>query len=150
MCTQNLRNHTIKGKIMQKYLLIDDVPVDCTDDEYWDWKETEDKYQQTALGLSIAWDNLNGVIVSTCFLGEAKEISPSGNPLVFETFICGGSLGGECRQSTTLAAAKYQHNRLVDKVVQKMLEEGGELEGIGEIDTEVIDESELSIILGED
>lgn len=136
--------------MLRKYLLVDDVPVDCTDDEYWNWKESIPKVDQTALGMKLFRDVIEGSIISTVFLGEATEYSPNGNPLVFETYVCGGPLATEMRQSTTMQSAKHIHNNMINKVVEKIMEMAGEIEEIEEIDTEVIDESEISVILGED
>ncbi len=129
-------------------MLVDNVPVACSDDEYWDWKSSIPQDDQTALGVRIHREFFNGVIVSTVFLGEADEYSPAGNPLVFETFVYGGEYSGRCVRATTLEGAKRLHDDIVDKVVQKLLEETGEI--IDENDTEVIDDTEISVILGED
>lgn len=89
------------SSIAPTYILNGKTPMLCKDLEAWSqWLKTAD--------LHVAWDKINGVTVSTVFLGTDYNHSGKGAPLLFETKVFGGSILDDIveRHATWDAAVK--------------------------------------------
>lgn len=91
-----------------RYILNGHRPIPCDDLLKWaQWFETADRH--------VADDDVNGVRVSTVFLGADHRFG-FGSPLLFETMVFGGSLdGAQCRY-TSWRVAGLGHKRMMERV----------------------------------
>lgn len=74
------------------------------------WLDNPDNNRQ------IADARIDGVRISTVFLGLDHNWQPEGPALVFETMIFGGDHDGFCERYATLDEAKQGHKRVVAMV----------------------------------
>jgi hypothetical protein len=121
------------------YILEENIPVKCTEEEYWYWKNSQNEYEDTALGVAIEREEIESCIVSTVFLGNTEEYSAAGNPLVFETYVHRGKFNGLIKKYPTMEQAITGHMSILEKVM-------AELYDIEE-DTITISEEELDYAL---
>ena len=82
--------------------------VPCSDIGEWaDWLEKAERH--------VADDTINGVRVSTVFLGINHQFG-DGPPLLFETMVCGGDLDGEQERYATWDEAEAGHEAMCERV----------------------------------
>ena len=72
------------------------------------WFETADR--------QIGKDEIDGVIVSTVFLGIDHSFGKGMQPILFETMVFGGEFGQEQERYCTYTAAEEGHKRWVKKI----------------------------------
>jgi hypothetical protein len=90
------------------YILDGHTPKRCDDIRAWsEWRRTENR--------RVALDEINGVTVSTVFLG-LDHGHGSGEPVLFETMVFGGALDEEQERYTTWDAAEEGHAAMVERV----------------------------------
>ncbi len=66
---------------------------------------------------TLVREQVGRVRVSTIFLGlDHNWLSDDGHPLLFETFVHGGKLDGECERYSTKEQAIAGHARMVQRV----------------------------------
>lgn len=97
-----------------KYIL-DDAgdPIPCADLLQWAlWFETAQRH--------VADDRINGVRVSTVFLGLDHSFS-NGPPILYETMIFGGRQDQEQWRYQDSASARRHHRRLVERTRKRFL-----------------------------
>lgn len=93
------------------YRLEGKQPVPCSRDEAWEFRR--------ARGIvRVGLDEFEGVAVSTVFL--RMDEGDEGPPLVFETLIQGGDMGGEIYHYSTWAEAEKGHAAAVHRVRMTM------------------------------
>jgi hypothetical protein len=85
------------------------VPVDLLTWALW-FKDDEAR--------RVGWTEINGVEVSTVFLGLNHNFMPGGAPLWFETMIFGGEHDQYQERYSTLEEAMRGHDRAVALVKQ--------------------------------
>ena len=90
------------------YVLRDKVPVPANLMEWGRFFETPDRV--------VAQDEINGVRISTVFLGINHSFDPHGPPLLFETMIFGGKHDGYQDRCSTWAEAELMHTKAWDLV----------------------------------
>ncbi len=93
------------------YILDGHTPIKAEDMLKWAmWFETADRIvAQTEIS--------EAVMVSTVFLGLDHNYTGEGPPVLFETFVFGGELEGECHRYRTWEEAEEGHERIV-KIVR--------------------------------
>lgn len=64
----------------------------------------------------IGSDTVDGVEVSTVWLGLNHAYAYTATPLIFESMIFGGDLDGECVRYTTEQEARAGHQRIVERL----------------------------------
>ena len=74
------------------------------------------KYNSDEDYARIGLDEVDGVRVSTVWLGLDHRHGPFGPPLIFETMVFGGSFDGECQRYPTKDLALAGHNEVVAKL----------------------------------
>lgn len=93
----------------EHYILEGMIPVQEDDLIKWaQWFEGADR--------GVALDELDGVRVSTVFLGLDHNFSLAGPPLLFETMVFGGKYDQEQERYSTWETALQGHNRIVEMV----------------------------------
>ena len=84
------------------------VPVQ-TFQEYYDWKNSLDKSVQTGIGFTVEKTKLDGVTVSTVFLGSDHGYN-SDKPVLWETMVFSeGDDNEDCQRYTSQAEAIAGH-----------------------------------------
>jgi hypothetical protein len=63
----------------------------------------------------VAKDTINGVYISTVFLGLDHSFG-SGPPLLFETMVFGGPLDQEQKRYSTWEESEIGHKKMIDRV----------------------------------
>lgn len=93
--------------MMMNYVLDEnDNPVLEPDLLTWArWYETADRH--------VALTELDGIKISTVFLGVDHNFSTDGPPILFETMIFGGEHDEECWRYATLGEAQAGHDEAV-------------------------------------
>lgn len=91
------------------YILRDKVPVPAPLLEWGRW------FEETSNRI-VARDELNGVFVSTVFLGVDHQFWHDGPPLLFETMIFGGEHDGYQVRTCTWHEAEEAHTEAWDLV----------------------------------
>ncbi len=93
-----------------KYILKEKIPVPCPDLTEWaKWFETGDRIvKQDRL--------LDGVLVSTVFLGLDHNWSGTGEPILFETMIFGGKHHDYQTRCSTWEQAEKMHEKALELV----------------------------------
>lgn len=66
----------------------------------------------------VAWTEIEGVNVSTIFLGLDHNFSDGGPPILWESYVMGGDLDGEMRRYSSRAEALKGHDEIVEAVRQ--------------------------------
>lgn len=90
------------------YILKDKKPVPVSFMEWVTWFERAERI--------IKQEEINGIKVSTVFLGMNHSFGYTPNPLVFETMIFGGEHDEYCERYSTWDEAEDGHQRAVDIV----------------------------------
>lgn len=67
---------------------------------------------------------INGIRVSTVFLGLDHDFGQRSSPVLWETMVFGGILDGEMERYTSLESAKHGHEEMVKKVKKALAEKG--------------------------
>jgi hypothetical protein len=94
-----------------KYILEGHEPVPEPDLMKWGrWMETAERH--------VAFTNLDGVRVSTVFLGLDHNFMEGGPPLLFETMIFEGPHDQYQTRCSTWAQAVIMHQRAVSKAME--------------------------------
>lgn len=70
---------------------------------------------------------IGNVRISTVFLGIDHNFSGAGPPVLFETMVFGGPLGGEQRRYCTWTEAKRGHKRMIGRVHNRADDKEGNL-----------------------
>jgi hypothetical protein len=65
----------------------------------------------------VAWDEIDGVKVSTVFLGLDHNFGANSVPILFETMVFGGPMDGEADRYATWDEAVAGHQAMVDRVM---------------------------------
>lgn len=93
-----------------KYILDDQRKVTTVEDvlEWARWFEKADR--------KVARDEVNGVEVSTVFLGTDHSFGRPGGPVLFETMVFGGELDQEQERYRTWEEAERGHAAMVARV----------------------------------
>lgn len=95
--------------MLKKYMLHGRLVVETEDLMAWArWFETANR--------SIGDTTVQGVRVSTIFLGIDHRFFGAGPPLLFETLVIGGPLGGTQLRCSSMAEAEAMHALTVDRV----------------------------------
>jgi hypothetical protein len=93
---------------MDQWILDGKTPKRCNDLREWgEWRRSTDR--------RIARDEINGVTISTVFLGIDHGFG-YGAPVLFETMVFGGELDQEQERYTTYEAAEAGHAAMVARV----------------------------------
>lgn len=90
------------------YILRDKVPVPATLLEWGRWFEKNERI--------VSQEELNGVCVSTVFLGVDHSFFRGSLPALFETMIFGGEHDGYQARSCTWHEAEEEHTKAWDLV----------------------------------
>jgi len=91
------------------YKLEGHTPVECADPKEWGaWLQGADK--------RVALDRINGVDISTVFLGVDYQFG-EGPPILFETMVFGGKLDSEMERYETWDEAEAGHQAMKQRVV---------------------------------
>lgn len=91
-----------------RYILKGKEAVPCEDLMEWaKWFQTADR--------KVAKDTIDGVDISTCFLG-LDHPHAEGAPQLFETMVFNGTHDGHQRRCATWEQAEMQHGRVVQMV----------------------------------
>src|SRR5262245_32391439 len=94
---------------MNKYILNGHTPTLCNDLLQWSqWFETADRV--------IARDEINGVVITTVFLGIDHNFGSVGPPILFETMVFGGSFDQHQERYTTWQLAEIGHQQTIERV----------------------------------
>lgn len=94
------------------YILDGKRPVECTDPMEWArWF-----CRHVVDCRKVAYDAVDGVGVSTVFLGSIHGFSRAGQPLLFETMVFGGPLDQEQERCATWDEAEAMHAAMVARV----------------------------------
>lgn len=105
---------------MRKYKLSGKVAVVCHDLFEWGtWYETADR--------KVARDDIEGIIVSTVFLGIDHGFSadPDSDPLLFESLVfLPDDETGEMRRYFTWEEAEEGHSQIVDAIKEQLTQSG--------------------------
>jgi hypothetical protein len=89
-----------------KYILKDHEPVPESDLLLWaKWFEAAER--------RVAFDEINGVRVSTVFLGLDHNFGHNDAPILFETMVFGGPLDQEQRRYRTWDEAEKGHQEML-------------------------------------
>lgn len=95
---------------MRSYILKDCVPVPCDDRSEWGkWSDTADR--------RVEQTEIDGVFISTVFLGIDHNFIGRGPPILFETMVFGGALDEEQRRYATWDEAVAGHAAMVARVI---------------------------------
>jgi len=92
----------------QHWMLDGHTPRPATMMEWAPWFEKADR--------RVAEDVVNGVRVSTVFLGLNHQMRRAGPPILFDTMIFGGYYGGYLMRCCTWDQAETQHAELLARV----------------------------------
>lgn len=93
---------------MTQYILDGHTPKRCDDlRAYMKWRQANSR--------RVAQDDINGVTVSTVFLGIDHGFG-DGPPILFETMVFGGALDQEQERYSTWAEAEAGHAVMVARV----------------------------------
>ena len=91
------------------YKLEGHTPVECANLAEWgEWLQGADK--------RVALDRINGVDISTVFLGIDYQFG-EGPPLLFETMVFGGKLDAEQERYGTWDEAEAGHQAMKQRVI---------------------------------
>ncbi len=94
-----------------KYILDGQIPVPCDNLLEWaEWFEKADRH--------VAVDMIEGVRISTVFLGLDHNFGFNDYPILFETMCFGGQYDQEGERYSTWEQAVVGHNQWCDKVAQ--------------------------------
>lgn len=96
---------------MNYYKLVDKNPVRCTLEDFGFWEAISER--------RVAFTKLNGVDVSTVFLGLDHQFG-SGEPILFETCIFGGNRDGEITRYHTFQDALKGHEEIVKSLTESI------------------------------
>jgi hypothetical protein len=72
------------------------------------------KYMST--NKRVSWQNRDGVVVSTVFLGIDHSHELGSKPVLFETMVFEGEFDGEMERYCTWDEAKAGHEKMAEKV----------------------------------
>lgn len=97
---------------MNKYILVDKVPVKI--DDVIEWAASFEKIQ------AVSQENIDGVFISTVFLGMDYNWG-NGQPLLFETMIFGGEFDQYQERYSTWEEAEEGHKVALLMVKPKFL-----------------------------
>lgn len=90
------------------YVLDGHTPTRCDDMQSWArWFENADR--------QVARDEINGVTISTVFLGIDHSFG-HGSPVLFETMVFGGLMNDLQVRYCTWEAAEARHKAIVEEV----------------------------------
>lgn len=89
---------------IKHWILVDHEPVQCTLMEWGEWFGKSPDY-------IIEQTNVDGVKVSTVFLGIDHNFAFSGPPILFETMIFGGEHDQYQDRCATYTEAKKMHTK---------------------------------------
>jgi hypothetical protein len=94
-----------------KYILDGQIPIPVGDLVEWaQWFEKADRH--------VAQDVIEGIRISTVFLGLDHSFGRTPYPILFETMVFGGKFDQECERYATWEQAVVGHNQWCDKVAQ--------------------------------
>lgn len=94
-----------------QYIMIDKQVTPCHDLMIWaNWMENNPEKRR------VAEDVINGVRISTVFLGLDHNFGRIGGPIVFETMVFGGMLDQEMNRYCTYERAIEGHHSMVRQV----------------------------------
>ena len=93
-----------------KYILDGHIPVECDDSVIWA------DFIENIEGRRVAYDIIDGVIISTIFLGLDHSFDEEAPPLLFETLIFGGEHDDDMQRYTTWERAEQGHKEMVERV----------------------------------
>ena len=94
---------------MHLYILKDGKPVRCDDTIEWGrWFENPENRR-------IAENDVNGVVISTVFLGIDHAYN-GGEPILYETMVFGGEFDRECERYRSREESLAGHSEWVEKV----------------------------------
>ena len=79
--------------------------------EWGNWMRTNERH--------VADQDVDGVRVSTVFLGIDHRFATNGPPILFETMVFGGHLDGEMKRYETWEQAEAGHRKIVERVIQE-------------------------------
>jgi len=101
----------------QRYYILENGVIKATDDllEWGRWFENTDN-------RVIARDEINGVLVSTVFLGIDHNFTGEGPPVLFESMIFEGEFSEEQRRYRNMEEALEGHAALVHLVKTRGIE----------------------------
>lgn len=102
--------NTGKRKMSKHYILKDKKAIRI--DDVFEWAA-----QFVSQDRRVAKDTINGVTVSTVFLGLDHQWN-SGEPLLFETMVFGGKLDQSQERYSAWEQAEEGHKLMVEKVKQ--------------------------------
>lgn len=94
--------------MMDHYILKDKLPIKCDLLIWARWFEQNNR--------RVASDDVNGIQVSTVFLGIDHRWG-QGRPLLFETMVFGGEYNQACERYSTWEEAEIGHSEMLAKVI---------------------------------
>lgn len=101
---------------LTRYILENDGPVPANDKDYWIWHSK--RADRTTLSIRLQRSMLAGnVTVSTIFLGIAFGIQDD-KPLVFETYVNGGTYNAWIKRYTCMSDAIAGHREIVRRITE--------------------------------
>lgn len=96
---------------MRQYILVDQKPVEEPDLMAWgNWMQDAER--------KVAFNEIDGVRVSTVFLGLDHRFDNGGDPILFETMIFGGDHDQYQARATTWADAEHEHAKALKLIAQ--------------------------------
>lgn len=96
---------------MSQYYAPDGTPITIEE-----WIELFGKRVEDESFWKVGTDEINGVTISTVWLGLDHNFNSEGPPLIFETMIFSGEYDGEQRRYSTWEEAAKGHKELVEEV----------------------------------
>jgi hypothetical protein len=101
---------------LRHYILDGKTPVEEPDFLIWsEWFMTTDRTVRRSLGWEVG-EGIEGVEVSTVFLGMDHNFWDEGPPLLFETMVFGGPLDSRLTRCSTWEEAEDQHRVMMMEV----------------------------------
>jgi hypothetical protein len=92
-------------------------PVKCNDHmERTKWIKSLPEDQRTGIGCVVEKWSIEGIEVSTVFLGLDHGRWNNNTPILFETAIFGIEIEENCKRYTTWEEAKTGHARIVEEI----------------------------------
>jgi hypothetical protein len=99
-----------EGEMNDKFILENEQILPCEDLYEWGrWMQTANRH--------VGHDTLDGIRVSTVFLGLDHSFHDGGPPVLFKTMVFGGEFDQEQERYCTLEEAKEGHARWLAKVL---------------------------------
>lgn len=95
----------------EHYILEGMIPVPCDDFLEWaQWYQTAERH--------VAQDTVEGVRISTVFLGLNHQFGHSEIPILFETMVFGGAYDQEQERYSTWEQAEVGHRKWVKLIAE--------------------------------